>query len=386
MKVGLVVPGFSSDATDWCIPVLVDVVRELSRRARVFILTLRYPPQRDHYSLHGAQVQTLGKGSSGLRRAELLSRGVAALCAEHRRERLDVLHGLWADEPGAIAVTAARLLRIPSVVSVMGGELVAMPDIGYGGSLSSLNRLLIAYALRSADRVTTGSSAVERLVRCALPPHHHGKIRRIVWGIDSSLFPAAAPPRELAGSFRVLSVGSLVPVKDHPMLLRAFARLREHEPAAHLHLVGDGPMRAPLNILAIDLGLADAVTFHGYVPRQELASFYRAGHTLAVSSQYEAQHVGVLEAATCCLPIVGTAVGIVPDLAPEAALAVPIGAELELAEALATLLDSELRRRMGSAAQHLTAGYRANETAKQLTALYRVRQSAISNQQPSMEY
>ena len=166
MKIGLIVPGFSSDADDWCIPVLVDVVREVSRRAEVHVFALRYPHRRDRYAVHGAQVHSLGGGEiRGLARTRLLAAACAGVMAEHRRGRFSVLHGLWADEPGIVAVTTARLLRIPAFVSVMGGELVGMPDIGYGGRLAASNRLLTGVALRGANGVTAGSSPLAELVR-----------------------------------------------------------------------------------------------------------------------------------------------------------------------------------------------------------------------------
>jgi glycosyltransferase involved in cell wall biosynthesis len=125
------------------------------------------------------------------------------------------------------------------------------------------------------------------------------------------------------------------------MLLRAFAQLQKQAPASHLHFIGDGPMRATLEGLVRDLDLAGAVTFHGHVPRQELAEYYHAGDVLAVSSRYEAQHVGV-----------------------------PVGADVELAEVLHALLDPNLRRRMGEAAKRLTAEYRADRTAERLVEMY----------------
>src|SRR6516164_10577049 len=101
MKVGLIVPGFSADAGDWCIPVLVDVVRALSNRAEVHVFALRYPHRHDRYRLHGAQVHALGGGVvRGPRRAGLLAAACASVIAEHRRSPFDALHGLWADEPG----------------------------------------------------------------------------------------------------------------------------------------------------------------------------------------------------------------------------------------------------------------------------------------------
>ncbi|MEZ4768392.1 MAG: hypothetical protein R2844_08195 [Caldilineales bacterium] len=57
--------------------------------------------------------------------------------AAHGGQPFDLLHGLWADEPGFTAAAAAgRLLHRPAAVSILGGELVGFPDITYGGQLS----------------------------------------------------------------------------------------------------------------------------------------------------------------------------------------------------------------------------------------------------------
>ena len=143
MRLALITPGFSADETDWCIPALLDLVRELSRRHDVHVFTLRYPHRRSRYQVHDAAVTSLGHGTSGgLRRVPLLQHALAAILAEHRQRPFDLLHGLWADEPGFLAVAAGALLRRPAIVSLLGGELVGFPDIGYGGQLSRANRWL----------------------------------------------------------------------------------------------------------------------------------------------------------------------------------------------------------------------------------------------------
>jgi glycosyltransferase involved in cell wall biosynthesis len=346
MKVGLVVPGFSSDVDDWCIPVLVDVVRELSRQADVHVFALRYPHRRDRYRAHGATVHSLGGAEAhGLRRLQPLASAWYHILAEHRRGPFVVLHGLWADEPGFTAVAIARVLHIPSVVSIMGGELVAIPDIQYGGSLSRANRLLLSRSLTGADRVTAGSGqglALARHFLSAARSTRGGRLdaERLVWGVDSHLFQGDGPARDLAGARRVLHVGSLVPVKDQVMLLQAIARVRTALPCVHLHVVGDGPLRPRLIELAESLGLAANVTFHGSVERRELGAYYRAADLVVVSSRHEAQSAVVLEATLCGTPVVGTAVGLVADLAPERAVAVPIGDEAALAAAICAGLQS----------------------------------------------
>jgi glycosyltransferase involved in cell wall biosynthesis len=374
MKVGLIVPGFSSDADDWCIPVLVDVVRELSRRADVHVFALRYPDRQDRYALHGAQIHTLGGGETrGLARTRLLIAAYAHIIAEHRRGPFSVLHGLWADEPGFVAVTTARLLRIPAFVSVMGGELVDMPDIGYGGRLAASNRLLSRVALGGADAVTAGSSPLVDLIGQWTPPARFSRVSRVAWGIDPQLFRVCGPVRELAGEFRVLHVGSLVPIKDHATLLRSIPRLKMVAPRVHLHLVGDGPLRSKLVAQVEALGLSSAVTFHGHVPRHELAAYYRSADVVAVSSRHEAQLVVALEAALCGTPTVGTAVGLVADFASPAAPAVPIGDDRRLAETIQSALQPNVGPELGRAACRLVrSDYLAAQTADRLVAMYRI--------------
>ena len=50
-----------------------------------------------------------------------------ALARQHRRGRIDALHAFWATEAGALAAVAGRLLRIPTIVSLAGGELANLP-------------------------------------------------------------------------------------------------------------------------------------------------------------------------------------------------------------------------------------------------------------------
>jgi glycosyltransferase involved in cell wall biosynthesis len=264
------------------------------------------------------------------------------ILGEHRREPFDVLHGLWADEPGALAVIAGRLTRVPSVVSLMGGELIGLADIGYGGQLSRINRSLIRLALRGAGRVTAGSSYLCRLARAHLVPE---RLDLLPLGVDTDAFypegGSRHAPRLIEGRIRLLHVGSLVPVKDQTTLLRAFSRVSGELPGVHLHIVGDGPLRQHLEVLAASLGAATRVTFHGTVRHEEMRSYYNTADLCVLSSRHESQSMVVLEAAACGRATIGTAVGVLPDLIP-ATRVVPVADDHALAEALtATLREPE---------------------------------------------
>jgi glycosyltransferase involved in cell wall biosynthesis len=371
MRIAFVVPGFAADEHDPGIPVVEDVLCRLREQAGIHVIALRHPEPASTYTVRGIRVTTLGGGvRAGPARAPLLAAAIRVLRAEHRREPFAAVHGLWGDEPGAVAVAASRLLRIPSVVSVMGGELVALPAIGYGGALSRLNRILTGYALRKADAVTAGCTGAVTALE-TMKGSRRERVHLVPWGANPAAFTAPAPPVELAGAFRILHVGSLVPVKGIDRVLRAAACARDSVPGLHVHLAGEGPDRRAILALAAQLGLEDSVTLHGHVPRAQLGSYYRAADVLIVGSHHEMQPATVLEAAWCSLPVVGMAVGLLPDWAPEAAMIVRPGDADGLAAGLVRMAQPAERARLGAAASsRVRAGYLAEHTASRLVSLY----------------
>lgn len=376
MRLGLITPGFSAGEDDWCIPALLDLVRELSSRHDVTVVTLRYPHQPGTYRVYGATVHALGAGTAGgLHRAPLMARGLMALRRAHRQAAFDVLHGLWADEPGFLAASAGRLLDVPAVVSLLGGELVALPEIGYGGQLSRSNRWLAGRALRQARAVTAGSAYLRDIASASVD---RARLVVLPLGVDTRLFhplePGQAPGdvAGLTGQFKLLHVASLAPIKDPSTLLRAVAFVANRHPGVHLHVVGDGPLRGQLEAEAHALGLGESVTFHGAVAHERLPAYYRAADLFVLSSRYESQSLVALEAAACGCPVAGTAVGILPELAPPEYLASP-GDVPALAAAIEHSLDQPAQRlAAGRAAYDLARSrYGLQQAVPALEALYR---------------
>jgi glycosyltransferase involved in cell wall biosynthesis len=322
-RIALVTPGFSADARDWCIPALLDLVRALAQDDDVTVFALRYPHHRRPYVLDGARVVPFGAAQArALGRVVLWLRAGLRLRRDVRAGRFDVVHALWAHEPGALAAWACRGTRTPLVVSLLGGELLALRDIGYGGGVGALNRRLVRAALRRARAVTIGSEAL----RAHAPPGvAAARWQRFSLGVSLERFHPAAPlgdaPR-LDGRPCLLSVASLAPVKDHATLLAAFARLAADRPEARLHLVGEGS-QAPLGALAARLGLAERVRFHGALRHERLPGLYRQADLHVVSSRFESQCLAALEAAACATPLAGTSVGVMPEIVDAPFLARP---------------------------------------------------------------
>lgn len=378
LRVAFVTPGFVDDRDDPGLPAVVDLVERVAAVHDCEVVALRHPARRPPYRVAGATVHALGlsraRGPAG--RAAILARGVAAVVARHRCEPLDVFHALWADEAGAVATLAARLLRRPAMVSIMGGELVGLPDIRYGAALGRGGRWTAAIALRLADRVTVGSEFGRELARGRVPA---ARLRVMPLGVDRAVFePSRAEPAEPAepnqpahpGQPRILFVGSLEPVKDPAMLVRAFRDLAADRPHVGLAIAGDGRLRAELDDLIARLGLQDRVRFLGRLPRAGMPLVYRSASVLAVPSRHEGQSMVAVEAVACGLPVVGTRVGILPELG-DAALTVPIGDERALTAALASVLDDPtLNSRMSSAAGEAAARFDLDHTTEAFLAAY----------------
>jgi glycosyltransferase involved in cell wall biosynthesis len=373
MRIALVTPGFSADEGDWCIPALLDLVRSLASAHDVHVFALRYPHREGTYTVYGASVHAFGGAETrGVRRFALLQKAIRHMWREHRREPFDVVHAFWADEPGLVATACGRLLRIPTIVSLMGGELVSLPEIQYGGQLSRLNRWMIREALRRASIVTAGSAHLEKMARRHRPS---GDLRVQPLGVDTRLFTPYKNPCErelrLQGTPSLLTVGSLVPVKDHDMLLRALSSLTQTLPDVHLHIVGDGYLRSDLERLATSLKLTAHVTFHGEIQHDHLPACFQTADLLVISSRHESQSMVALEAAACGCPVIGTAVGILPELSPISATMLP-GDPSALADRITTLVRD--KERLGQLAENnlnlAREKYALDRTVQNLLALY----------------
>jgi glycosyltransferase involved in cell wall biosynthesis len=147
-------------------------------------------------------------------------------------------------------------------------------------------------------------------------------------------------------------VGRLAPVKNLPVLMRAFHQAAASEPRARLLLVGDGELRLTLEQLAAELGLADRVRFAGW--QRDMAPVYRAIDVGVLASLNEGTPVALIEAMAAGKPVIATAVGGVPDVVAHgrSGLVVPAGDERGLAAAMRRLArEAETRAAFGAAAR-----------------------------------
>ena len=185
----------------------------------------------------------------------------------------------------------------------------------------------------------------------------------IPYGLDPRAFPApaAADAGRTSATPTVLFVGRLVAYKGVDVLLRAMAGV-----PASLVVVGDGPLRGPLEALARELGVGGAVRFLGHVSDAERLEWYRRADLLVLPSVSRQEAFGMVqvEAMLAGRPVVSTAL---PTGVPwvnrdgESGLVVPPRDVEQLRAALLRLCgDAALRSSLGAGAraralEHFTA-------------------------------
>lgn len=171
------------------------------------------------------------------------------------------------------------------------------------------------------------------------------RVRYVPNGIELARF---AGPHQVAEEPVIGAVAALRAEKNLGRLLRAFRAVVDKAPA-RLVIAGDGPERAALERLAVELGVRDRVGFMGQV--DDPGALYRTFDVFALSSDTEQMPLAIIEAMASGLPIAATDVGdVAAMLSAENQEFVTPPDEVALARAMLTLLrDPGLRARVGEA-------------------------------------
>jgi glycosyltransferase involved in cell wall biosynthesis len=235
------------------------------------------------------------------------------------------------------ALPAASVAQVPVRIASRRG--IVQPTDTRG--LFRLQRM----AYRCAHKVVANSqAAADVLVRERLDQ------RRIVIipnGIEH--LPGMATAR---GGNVITTVANLRRGKGHDILLHAAADVLAHHPRVLFQIVGDGPLRQPLETLAASLGIDGQVRFLGH--RDDVGLVLRQSDLFAFPSFMEAFPNAVMEAMLAGLPVVATRVGGIPELIDDGVtgLLVPPHDAPALAIAIRRLLDDPaLGDTLGSAAR-----------------------------------
>jgi glycosyltransferase involved in cell wall biosynthesis len=236
------------------------------------------------------------------------------------------------------------------------------------------------YNFKQASGATAGNDEARAILR------RRGFGKPIVvcpqFGVDLNVTCRTTPPPGFARPdlFTIGYAGRLVPEKGLDILLEAAAKLKGD---FRVVLIGSGSIKAELEHLANQLGLAAKVEFIPAVSSQQIASYMSGMDAFVLPSltkpNWKEQFGRVLiEAMACQTPVIGSSSGEIPYVIGNAGLIFPEGDGQSLAAHLQSLLDSpDLRTAL---AERGLARVKANYTQAQVAQRhFELYQLALNN-------
>jgi colanic acid/amylovoran biosynthesis glycosyltransferase len=288
-----------------------------------------------------------------LAEAILLARWLAA-------ERIDHLHCHFGNSGSSTGMLAAELAGVPFSLTCHGGELLE-PE-----------RHCLAEKVANAVFVACVSKYGRSQLMLVCSPEHWSKLHIVRCGLQHAVSDHHSAIRH-ANS--ILCVGRLSHEKGHLILLDALAILRGLECEFHCLLVGDGPMRSPIESRICSLGLGGHVTLAGARPLDEVMGLYATAGVTVLASLSEGIPVALMEAMASGCPVVATRISGVPELIQDGVTGwlVSPGDAKELAEALYRVLKDpgSARALTNQAARFVQEEFSQDQSAKRLICLLR---------------
>jgi L-malate glycosyltransferase len=284
-----------------------------------------------------------------------LKRILAALAEIFRELSIDIVH-THLTHSTLVGILATRRKGGPALCATV-HSLVFREQRSSLSPRAWLMNAGIRAAFPRANHIIAVSQEVARAVRmyAGIPKE---RINTIPNAIDSDQFRFHENRGELrqrlelpANRSIVVAVGRLTRPKGYPHLLSALALIPPNERPLTL-IVGDGPDRYDLELMATTLQLDNDVRFLGN--RSDVPDLLGAADAFVLASLWEGLPLALLEAMACGLPSVVTSVGENPKLIEDgySGLLIPPADEQILAKALRRLLqEPSWRKKMGRAAR-----------------------------------
>lgn len=324
----------------------VDMAQAFAKRYDVLVICLDEP---GHWAseLRGQRIAV-----HCLRRQPGFDPGVAwRLARLLRKNNVDLVHAHQCT-PWFYAALARLLHRHPRLLLEEHGRF--HPEVVKPRRIR-VNQLLIR-------RLTHGFVAVSTDIRDRLVKYE-GLVRDRIQVVYNGTRPLTVPSATERGTIRtelgytdqefiIGTVGRLDPIKNLPLLLRAFKALRARHPWPRLLIVGDGPERSRIETLVKELGLEGDVRLTGF--RSDVRRLMTALDLFTMASFSEGTSMALLEAMSAGLPITVSAVGGNPEIIQdgETGLLFPSDDAGALLATLEKLHDHPaLRQQLGAAAQ-----------------------------------
>ena len=237
---------------------------------------------------------------------------------DHKAKQFVMIHGFWIMLQGIVSVLLGKMLNIPSVVTLPGGDVTYIPSIRYGSLSNPLNKMLVAWCIHHA-------SCIVMLTRFQQTMMQSNGISReqisiIPYGVDITKFQFRLHP--FSKPLQLIYLGNLNRVKDPYTLIKTFYALsKKHD--CRLTIVGSDTMNGKVQEYARELGVYEKIRWEGKLSYNKIPTELSSADILLITSLYEGQAAVVLEAFASGVIVVGTNVGFLADMGDSTITAPP---------------------------------------------------------------
>ena len=228
------------------------------------------------------------------------------------------------------------------------------------------------FVLKNFDGVIGVSPPIGSTLQKSWVPRD--KVSVIANGIDFSPLLTVednASRREFGSDLTIGIVGRLARQKGHTFLFAAARGILEKFPGARFVVIGEGPDRKSLEVMAADLGITNSVCFAGY--RGDMPNVYAGLDLMVLPSLDEGLPMTLLEAMAAKRAVIASAVGAVPEVIEHGqnGLLVQPGKADDLEQAILLVLgDAPLRRRLAEGARKSVSRYSSDRMARNYLDFY----------------
>ncbi len=258
--------------------------------------------------------------------------------------------------------------RFAWIISEDSNTAAATVEVCNSGLSASIVQSLLGTIYRKANHIVCVSRSVEVTVRDRYRVDR-SRLSSLPNPVDIvRVKKATRKPIELQNHpDYILAVGRLVRIKQFDLLIRAFAELRNNR-RFKLVILGEGPERAKLTRMAIDLGLADDIMFAGFVFNPW--SFMAHAKLLVLTSKLEGFGNVIVEAMAAGCPIIATRCGGPEEIIQDGRNGILVEPNARaIANAMQLVLaDSELSRRLVQNALADIENYTADKVSARFAA------------------
>jgi len=314
-------------------------------------------------------VHRIGAGNKFLDKPLLPNLGFLKAIKLHKRNKYDLIHGIMASQGSAAAYLFKFFYpRVPFILTLQEGDL---------DRNSPFDKFWQGRIIKKADVVIAISNYLAEFVKRY---SKKAPVYVVPNGVDLKKFKIQNSKfkNKIQNPEIIITISRLVKKNGVDILIKAFPVLLKNLGSNHLSpkllIIGDGKERKKLEKLAQKLHIGDKIEFLGNVSPDEIPGYLSRADVFVRSSRSEGLGSAFLEAMAAGVPIIGTAVGGIPDFLKdgETGLFCGLNDPKNLAEKMMLILNDEnLRNKLVENGREMVEHkYSWDKIAEQMKRVY----------------